>query len=133
MLRISIAASLLFVSACSGADTGAAEQEVARFHQRLAAGEVDSIWASAGPDMKKAGTKAEFDAFLNAVRRKLGKVRSTERTGWRVNYGTSGGTVELAYSTQFEHGAGTEQFVFSTGEPPALVGYHVNSPALITR
>jgi hypothetical protein len=68
------------------------------------------------------------------VRRKLGKALSSERTNWKVNAGTGGTHILLFYKTQFEHGVGDEQFAFVNGKSgPLLVGYYINSNALITR
>ena len=121
------------LSACSGGeDMPRAEAAVARFHQHYDAGKLQQIYATSSDAMKEASPEAEFTRFLTAVRTKLGSVREAKQQGWRVNYGSSGGTVELSYQTRFERGSGTEGFVFQTGgEAPKLAGYHINSRELV--
>jgi len=65
-----------------------------------------------------------------AVRERLGAVKSTERTGFNVNYDTGASQITLAYQTTFANGEGTETFIYDTGEPPRLMSWHVDSPAL---
>ena len=127
-----LACILVFtVGGCSSADTSGAERETTRFHSRLDEGQFEAIWAATGPELRQATPKPQFLEFLAAVRKKLGKVKAAKLSGWRVHYGTGGNRIELAYDTEFERGTAAEQFVFSTGEPPKLLGYHVNSPTLV--
>jgi hypothetical protein len=126
---------MLALSGCSGgADTKAAEAAVSRFHQQLDARQLHEIFAASSEEMKSATSEPELSKFLGAVHDKLGKVQEAKQQGWRVNYGTGGGTAELVYQTRFEHGTGIENFVFRTGGgEPRLAGYHINSMELIEK
>jgi hypothetical protein len=47
--------------------------------------------------------------------------------------GTAGHTVRLTYQSQFAKGLATEQFAWRIEHgTPVLLGYHVNSPLLVS-
>ena len=132
LFPIALAAAL--TSGCSaGKDTAASQQAVARFHQRLDAGQYDAIYDNSGAELKAITPKPQFVALLAAIHGKLGAVQASKQVGWNVNYNNGVGTVALTYQTQFASGSGTEQFVYRTGEPPSLVGYHIESSDLMTK
>jgi hypothetical protein len=130
-----IAALMAALCGCSmSADTALAEQGVPRFHEQLDAGRFDEIWEQSADELKKASPQPQFVEFLGAVHRKLGNTKSADKTGWNVNYQTSGSFVTLGYKTVFAEGDAQEQFVFRLQDKTALlVGYHINSMALITK
>jgi hypothetical protein len=130
-----VVALMAALCGCSmSADTTLAEQGVPRFHEQLDAGRFDEIWEQSGDELKKASPQKEFVEFLSAVHRKLGDTKSADKTGWNVNWQTSGSFVTLGYKTVFAEGDATEQFVFRLQDKTALlVGYHINSMALITK
>jgi hypothetical protein len=131
-VAMTLAAAL--VGGCSaGQDTAATQQAVAQFHQRLDAGQFDSIYDQAGPELKAITPKAQFLPLLAAIHSRLGAVKQAKQVGWNVNYGTGGGTISLTYDTQFASGSGTEQFIYRTGRPPLLVGYHIQSNDLFIK
>ena len=106
-----------------------AEVEVGRFHQSLDAGNWQAVWAGADPDLRKATSRDQFGKLLDAVHRKLGKVKSSQQVGWNANATTGGSFVTVNTETTFEHGTGTEQFVFRKGDADklTLVGYNSQS------
>lgn len=128
-----IAAAGLALGGCSaGADRAKAEAGVALFHRMIEAGRYHDIYVGAADEFRRSASEEEGIRFLQMVHDRLGAVRSTSSTGWRVNFTPGGSMVSLDYNTQFASGPGTENFVFRTGGANAqLVGYHVNSPALI--
>src|SRR5262245_44185533 len=114
-------------------DIDAAQSEVARFHEDLAAGKFNQIYSEASDDLKKASSEEDFVKLLRAVNTKLGPTRQSSRTGWKMNMNTSGHFVSLSFDTQFERGKGTEQFVYRlAGGKILLAGYHIMSNDLIT-
>jgi Protein of unknown function (DUF4019) len=130
--------ALLFstaLAACSvSADTKKVEQEIQHFHKLLDAGNSAEIYESAAEELKKVSTQEDFVAFLDAVHRKLGVVKTSGQKGWNMNYNTSGKFVTLNYETIYAEGKAAEQFVYRvTDEGALLVGYHVNSNALILK
>jgi opacity protein-like surface antigen len=130
-----IVISLFLVTSCSSSeDLAAADREVEKFHQAFDAGQFEELYDHSADDFKKASSKGEFLALLNAVRRKLGKTTGSKRTNWTVNFATSGNTVAVIYETSFTSGKGTEQFVYRiAGKKVVLAGYHVTSNDLIIR
>jgi hypothetical protein len=130
--------ALLFsaaLAACSfSVDTKKIEMEIQQFHELLDAGKSAAIYESAGEELKKASTREDFVALLDAVHRKLGEFKSASQKGWNMNYSTSGKFITLNYDTTYAEGKAAEQFVYHvTDEETLLVGYHVNSNALILK
>jgi hypothetical protein len=130
---ISIIAAALAVGGCSATrDKAAAEAGVVRFHQMLDAGRYHDIYAGAAAEFRQTGSEQEEIGVLRMIHDRLGAFRSSQQSGWRVNYGTGGNIVNLTYNARFASASGHEDFVFRiNGDAPQLVGYHVNSPALM--
>jgi hypothetical protein len=109
-----------------------ADGQVARFHQALDAGEYWAIWDMTGPRFRAETKQADFQKVLEAVHRKLGKVKSTQQVGWNANASTSGSTLVLTMQTAFERGSGTEEFVYQKdADQLMLAGYHINSQEML--
>lgn len=132
-LKTIVIASLLSVTGCSsGEDMAKASASIEQFQNQLDAGDFAAIYAHASPEAKKVQSEKEYAAFLAVVHRKLGKVKATKQVGWKVNFGTSGTVTTITMETEFERGKGREQFTYkANGEASELVGYNVNSQALI--
>jgi hypothetical protein len=133
--KAAILAVLALVAACSAPekikDTGPA---IAAFHHQLDAETYPAIWSGADDLLRQNADQAQFTQLLTAVHRKLGKVVKSERTGWNVNYGTSGTIVVVAMDTQFEHGRGAETFTFhAVGDQLELAGYNINSADMMLK
>ena len=93
------------LGACSaGEKTDLAEADVPRFHAALDAGKHAEIYAAAGDELQKAGKREDFIAFLGAVHRKLGYVKSSKRNGWQVGADLKGTLITLVYETEFAAG-----------------------------
>ena len=125
----------LAIAGCSmSADTSIAESEVPRFHRQLNAQELGAIYDNSASEMKEATGRKEFIEFLQAVHRKLGVMKTTERQNWHVNYGTNGTVITLVYNTSFTEGEATEQFLYRLeGKTAKLMGYNINSNAFILK
>jgi hypothetical protein len=125
--------SVSVLSACSpGADTQAAEKSIASFHADLNAGNFDKIYDGSGPDLKAVANKDKFTKILNAVHTKLGVFKDGKSVGWNDNVTTGGHFVTINYKADYNKGSADENFVFRVEETgSSLVGYHVNSEALL--
>jgi hypothetical protein len=123
----------LLLAACNPvAELGDGDEAVAQFHRQLDAREFDRIWRSSHPEMRKAQSRADYEAFVTAVRDKLGKVERGERQGFNVNTSNGVTFVTINMHTTFERGEADEVFVFRRdGERLALLNYNINSRALI--
>ncbi len=126
----------LFVFGCSAGEarSRAEEELVPTFHAQYDRNQFDAIYDGATDEFRKSTSKADYDQFMNAVRKKLGRVKSTSRQTWNVNVGTGGTRVVLTYDTEFENGKGSETFTFlQAGSEPKLLGYQINSNVLVTK
>jgi len=127
-----IALTLALLACSRSADVASAKLAVTRFHELLDAGRFTEIFEQSSDDLKKATTKAEFVALLEAVHRKLGITKSAVDQAWSVNYKISSKFVTLTYKTIYSEGESAEQFVFRMQrDSAALVGYHINANGLI--
>jgi hypothetical protein len=122
------------VAGCSsGEHMATAEKGVADFRQRMAARQFANVYANGSDELRKSTSEAHMTKILGALNTKLGNVKAAEKSGWNVNFHTSGTFVTLGFKTEFEKGPGAEQFVFRISDGRAfLVSYNVNSPALLT-
>jgi hypothetical protein len=92
------------------------------------------IYSQADDVFRAATKRQDFLDFVGAVHRKLGKVQNASQKGYFVNFSTSGTRVRLNYQTKFEGGDAQEEFLWHvSGKQALLVGYHINSNALITK
>jgi hypothetical protein len=129
---ISLFATLLTTLCACSVDTSMADQVVPIFHSELDAGHFAAIYDASADDLKRLGSEKDFVALLEAVHRKLGASKSSEKQSWNVNYHTSGTFVTLTYKTTYERGEAMEQFVFHIqGKSALLAGYHISSNALV--
>jgi hypothetical protein len=127
-------ASLFVVSCGAQKDLAAADTAVARFHQLLDSEDYFTVYAQADQRFRDATKQDDFVALMTAVHKKLGRVASSVRKSFFVNYNTSGSQIRVNFATKFGEGDAEEQFVWSkNGDNLALLGYHVNSNALITK
>jgi hypothetical protein len=133
---IALAVLCLAVVACKSITEGkpAAEAAVKTFHLLLDQGRYADIYASSDPKMKAAATENDLTKLLNAVHTKLGNVRVSTLSNWRVGNYNLTSTATLVQETEFEKGSATETFVFILdGKNAVLAGYNVNSNDLITQ
>lgn len=106
-----------------------ASAEVGQFHAALDAGNWQELWSRGDPQLHKATTRDRFGKLLDAVHRKLGKVKESKQVGWNADATTGGTFLTLTMQTTFEKGTGTEQFVYRKreGGTLTLVGYTIQS------
>lgn len=123
----------LALAGCSfGADVPVAEKAIAAFHAQLDAAQFDAIYAGSAKEMKSTTTQAQLTAFLAAVHRKLGLLKSGKSVGWNENLNPGGHFMTINYQAVYERGPAAENFVYRIDDGKAtLVGYHVNSDALV--
>jgi len=72
---------------------------------------LNDVYPSADPGLRQTVTEDKFVAFMTALDRKLGPWQSAGDPAWNVTHGTNGHFVRLT---------------------SILVGYHVNSPLLVS-
>jgi hypothetical protein len=121
----------LALNGCSmGADMKVGGDAVATFHKQLDAGQFAAIEAAGGAEINRPA--GQLVKLLEAVHRKLGNIKSSERVGFNDQVNTGGHFLSLSYSTTFEKGVASENFYYSiVGGKAVLAGYHIASDALI--
>ena len=130
---IIVVAIPLIASSCARA-RDAAEAASQEFRTRMSSGAYGEIVRSAAPEFRNATTELDFAKAMESVTTRLGAWRSSEEPTWKVYASPSGQTVTLVYTSHFERGTATEEFVWRVQQGrSALAGYHVKSPALIAR
>ena len=132
----SLVAALTSASICCSFTKASqlAESSVAEFHTQYNSGHFHEIFVQTDEGFQKSGKEADFQAYLEAMRRKLGSVKEATRAASNINTTPSGTFVTLNYNVNFTEGKGSEQFVFRiSGDKALLFSYNVNSPLLITR
>lgn len=113
-----------------GVDT--AGKAVITFHEQYNASSFDAIYDTGADDLRATEARNEFTTTLALLRAKLGPVRGSERTAFNSRIDSEGTFVELEYETDFENGAGTEEFTWAISDGHArLLGYNVTSKALL--
>lgn len=124
------------VVACKSITEGkpAAEAAVKTFHSMLDQERYADIYAASDSRMKDVATEADLTKLLNAVHARLGNVKSSNMSNWRVGNYNLTSIAALVQETEFEKGKATETFVFVLdGKNAVLAGYNVNSNDLITQ
>ena len=112
--------------------TAEADKAASEFHGLYDVEDYDKIFDTAHADFKASKPKAEIISFVRSVREKLGKVKSSNRTGWQANSMNMKTNVVLTFSTEFENGKGEETFTYRIADGKAtLLGWYVNSNDLI--
>ena len=125
-----LAAAAALAGCSMGQDMTATDSAVADFHAKLNNGQFAAIAAAAGPELKNGST--DFPAFIEAIHTKLGTFRSTARTGFNDNINNGDHTFTAGYASVYSSGPATENFVYRlNGGKPVLIGYHVESAALL--
>lgn len=126
-------AGLAVLAACSPAsDLPEADAAITAFHQKLNAGDFDGIYNAAAPQFQSAATRVDHDQLMAAIHRKLGAFQSGSSQSWNDSVTTSGHVLTIGYAAKYERGAALENFVYRLdGGKAMLMGYHVNSNALI--
>jgi hypothetical protein len=133
--RSSLLVFALALAGCGASDNlRYASDGVARVHAQMDNAQFNEIYAQADASLRAVTKQQEFLDFVGAVHRKLGKVQSASQRNYFVNFNTSGTQVRLNYQTKFEGGDAQEEFVWKiVGNTPMLVGYHINSMALVVK
>jgi hypothetical protein len=116
------------LAGCSmGQDMSVTDSAVAEFHAKLNNGQFAAIVAAAGPEMKSSGPE-----FVERIHTKLGMFRSTSRQGFNDNIINGDHTFTASYASVYSTGPATENFVYRLNSgKPVLIGYHVESAALL--
>jgi hypothetical protein len=126
--------ALASTGACSYVAKARAEAGVDKFHQQLNDARFDDIWNGADDTFRTdalriAGSKRPYDATMNQLRHKLGRVVTSSTQKWSVKTADSLSTVTLVQDTRLERGSAVENFTFLVrGGIAKLRDYEFTSP-----
>jgi hypothetical protein len=125
-----LAASVALVGCSMGQDLSVTDSAVADFHAKLNAGQFKAIADASGPEIKNGST--DFGGLIEAIHTKLGTFKSTSRRGFNDNINNGDHLFTATYASVYSTGPATENFVYRlNGGKPVLIGYHVESAALL--
>jgi hypothetical protein len=111
----------------------AAQKGVDHFHAQLNTQQFDAILGHASPEYRKVMTAEENRKLFTGIHKKLGDAGDWGLEGWSVNFTPSGPVVRLQCKTKFALGEAQETFLWRIiGSGPSLLGYNINSAALIS-
>lgn len=127
MLRRMIPAAAVALSGCSaGQDTAKAETAVHEFRQLLEAERYAEIYIRAAPDMRVSAPEERLAHSFRAMRARLGRFQSANRTSVSWNRTNLGTAVTLGYDARYANGRARETFVYRLSNGQAgLAGYAV--------
>ena len=129
---LALIACAALVGCSPGSDVPAAESAIAVFHADLNGANFEKIYVGSDAELKAATSKELFGKILTAVHSKLGLFKNGKPVGWNDNASTGGHYVTINYEAAYQKGSAHENFVYRIdGKQAVLVGYHVNSEALL--
>jgi hypothetical protein len=104
------------------------------FHRQFNGSQYSEIYRAATSAFRSTGSEADFVAYLEGVRGKLGAFKTLTQGSTNVN-STPGGTfVNLTSNSQFDQGTAVEEFTFQiVGERAVLQHYNINSRAFVVK
>lgn len=122
----------LALSACNPfAVMGDSEAHIETFHQSWNENDLDAIWKTTAPDLRKVVGRKRFDTMLGDFREIFGEMKSTEREGFNVITKDGVTSANIVMVTQFANGEAVETFDYvSVGNEMRLIQYVVRSPLL---
>ncbi len=122
----------VFLGACNPvANFEEGGKSVERWQELYNAGDRDRLWGMTGKEFREVTSREQLNDLYTVVSARMGKVQSSERSGFNVNSTPAGTRTVIGMNTQFEQGEGTETFTFiGQGEDMKVIGWTVNSPRL---
>ncbi|HEY4363036.1 MAG TPA: hypothetical protein VGN17_18850 [Bryobacteraceae bacterium] len=122
-----VLAGLLFLAACHPVqDLSPVDSAVELFHQRLAAGDDDTIYRDAGPEYQRSIDAETSHRFLAQIRRTRGMPGRYTRTASDVMYKSGVAIVNTEYNVSFANGEAAETFIWRVADGKAtLIGFTI--------
>lgn len=131
---ILIAGMIAFaLAACNPMEQlGVAEERVEAFQARYNDADSGALYAMTGEAFRAATTPDQMDGLVSLFSGRLGRIESSERSGFNAQFKNGTNITTVTMETRFEQGEGTETFVFhGSGEGMELVSWTINSPRLM--
>jgi hypothetical protein len=113
----------------------AIDKSIMRFHDLYNNEDFESIWNEAGEKLRSASTKLDYEDYMKAIRRKLGRLLASSEVS--LSFKKDLKLVTTLYElrdSKFEFGNGSEYFTFEMDDRQlSLIGYNVQSRTLILK
>ncbi len=129
---IAALAGALMLAACNpAAQIETAEERITAFHADYNEGDIDALYAAGSEAFRESTSREQMEGLAALFATRLGKVVSTERTGFNTSYDNGVNTTIIDMQTRFEKGEGKEVFIFTgSGDEMRLHNWNVTSEAL---
>jgi hypothetical protein len=112
-------------------DQKVAERAVDQFHTRLSNGDYEQIYAQTADELRKTAEKGQLISAMKQTHDQFGSFKNTKQTDAKVIMGIPR-QVRLVYSTSYEKGDATEEFVWLVNSDDAKLALYQVSPASVT-
>lgn len=122
----------LVLAACNPVENlEQSDAAIAQFETQYSAGNLDRMWGMTGEELREVTTREEFDDLYQFINMRLGKIVSSERSGFNLNTNNGVTRTVITMRTEFENGSGIQTYTFhGNGEEMTIVGWFVDSPEL---
>jgi hypothetical protein len=132
---ISLSGCFGAIAGCNGDSEKQALALANELHAKMAQGDVAGIYNDADQRYRDAVTREKSDALFSSVARKLGSPQDCKQGITKYEVTTNGTIIESQCETTFSKNAtGVETFTWlKSNDQFHLLGYHINSDALIER
>jgi hypothetical protein len=133
--RVLIVGLLVGLAGCGYSENKKrADDAVQVFHQQFNDSQYSEIFAASTSAFRSSGSQADFVAYLEGVRRKIGRFKTSTPGSTNVNNTPGGTLVNLTCNSQFDQDMAVEEFTFQiVGERAVLQHYNINSRELISK
>ena len=135
-LTIIAISAAIFLTGCGDVMKFRAEAEIGipSFHALFNQEKYSEIYSTMDKTFTEKTSEKKVNEFLGTVHRKLGNVKETQNSSWRINNLNGKYYIVLIQDTKFEDGTGTETFTYVMREGKAILqGYNINSMDLIVK
>jgi hypothetical protein len=111
-----------------------ADGAVEVFHRQFNDSQYAEIYGAATPAFRSTGAQADWVAYLEGVRRKIGAFKTSTPGSTNVTKAPGGTFVSITCNSQFDQDTAVEEFTFQiAGERAILYHYNINSRVLVAK
>ena len=128
-----IVAALALLGCSFSADYGDAKNATEVFHRLMDGSEYAAIYDTSAKRFQESATRENMIGFFKRINRKMGKCDAAPAAFSGYQATTSGTFVTTTSSRMCANGTLSERFTWlMIGGKATLLGYHANSPLLLT-
>jgi hypothetical protein len=133
--RVILVGLLVGLAGCGYSENKTKVDDAVRvFHQQFNDSQYSEIYGASTSAFRSSGSQAGFVAYLEGVRRKIGRFKTSTPGSTKVSNTTSGTFVSLSCNAQFDQDTAVEEFTFQIVDQRAVLQhYNINSRELISK